>query len=56
MSEERTVEEKTVEERLDQIEKDIEDITSALSGLLTWKRNQITRTLPITHPKAARAT
>ena len=42
---------KTVEERLNQAEKDIEDITVILRNLLTWKRNQETRSLPTTQYK-----
>ncbi len=39
-------EERSVEERLDQIEKDVEHLTFTLRELLTWKRNQATKSLP----------
>jgi len=35
-----------LEKRVNQIEKDIQSITFSLKELLTWKRNQATRTLP----------
>ena len=38
---------KTVEERLTQAEKDIQQLTFVYKELLTWKRNQATRSLPI---------
>ena len=42
------------EKRLDQIEKDIEEITVILHELLTWKRNEATRNLPTTQPQPPR--
>ena len=44
---------KGLEERVEQLEKDVQDITFALSELLIWKRNQATKNLPKTqHPEA----
>ena len=42
-------EERSVEDRLDQIEKDIEELAFGFRELLTWKRNQATRSLPTQH-------
>ncbi len=41
----------SIEERLTQAEKDIQDLTFIVQKLLTWKRNQATRTLPTTQPQ-----
>ena len=43
---------KRLEERVKQLEKDVQDITFTLSELLIWKRNQAIKSLPKTqHPK-----
>ena len=41
----------TIEERVKQLEKDVQGISFTLSELLTWKRNQVTRQLPETPHK-----
>ena len=41
----------TIEERLEQLEKDVQGMSFTLSELLIWKRNQVTRQLPETHHK-----
>jgi hypothetical protein len=38
-----------LEKRVDQLEKDVQEITVILSKLLTWKRNQTMRTIPEAH-------
>ena len=38
----------SIEERLTQAEKDIQDLTFIVQKLLTWKRNFAVKTLPTT--------